>query len=97
MGHPEACFAQKCKLVAISLQKYADKRTRDKGGHTMNRPAWSRLMEDVKARRVGTVIVKDMSRVGRNYLDRSEPPPVPQRAAYCRQRSQTEGFHTPPY
>ena len=38
-------------------------------GASFHRPAWSRLMEDVKARRVGTVIVKDMSRVGRNYLE----------------------------
>lgn len=38
-------------------------------GASFQRPAWNQLMEDIKARKVGTVIVKDMSRVGRNYLE----------------------------
>lgn len=38
-------------------------------GASFHRPAWNRLMEDIKSRKVGTVIVKDMSRVGRNYLE----------------------------
>ena len=38
-------------------------------GASFQRPAWNQLMEDIKDRRIGTVIVKDMSRVGRNYLE----------------------------
>ena len=38
-------------------------------GSSFNRPAWKRLMEDVEAGKVGTIIAKDMSRIGRNYLE----------------------------
>lgn len=37
-------------------------------GTTFERPAWKRLMEQVDNRNVGTIIVKDMSRLGRDYL-----------------------------
>ena len=59
------------------LQKYADdngfKNTVvfvDDGysGTTFNRPDWSRLMEYVTRNEVSTIIVKDMSRLGRDYL-----------------------------
>ena len=59
------------------LQKYAD----DNGftntsffvddgysGTTFDRPDWQRLMEQVDEGKVGTIIVKDMSRLGRDYL-----------------------------
>lgn len=59
------------------LQKYAD----DNGfrntflfvddgysGTTFDRPNWNRLMGLVDEGRVGTIIVKDMSRLGRDYL-----------------------------
>ncbi len=59
------------------LQKYAD----DNGfrnislfvddgvsGTTFDRPGWNRLMELVDEGRIGTIIVKDMSRLGRDYL-----------------------------
>ena len=59
------------------LQKYAD----DGGftntaffvddgysGTTFDRPDWNRLMELVDSGKVGTIIVKDMSRLGRDYL-----------------------------
>ena len=35
---------------------------------TNHRPNWKRLIEDVEQGKIGTVIVKDMSRVGRDYL-----------------------------
>ena len=41
-------------------------------GHTggdFNRPGWKQLMADVEAGKVATVLVKDMSRVGRNYIE----------------------------
>ena len=37
-------------------------------GTTFNRPDWQRLMEYVNRDEVGTIIVKDMSRLGRDYL-----------------------------
>ena len=37
-------------------------------GTTFERPDWQRLMEQVDEGRVGTIIVKDMSRLGRDYL-----------------------------
>jgi len=37
-------------------------------GTNFNRPDFKRMMEDVKANRVNVIIVKDLSRFGRNYL-----------------------------
>lgn len=37
-------------------------------GGNFDRPGWKRLIAEVEAGNVGTVIVKDMSRVGRDYL-----------------------------
>ncbi len=37
-------------------------------GTTFDRPDWNRLMELVDSGKVGTIIVKDMSRLGRDYL-----------------------------
>ena len=37
-------------------------------GSTFARPSWERMIADIEAGKVSAVIVKDMSRVGRNYL-----------------------------
>lgn len=38
-------------------------------GKDFNRPGWKQLIADIEAGKVGAVIAKDMSRVGRNYLE----------------------------
>jgi len=38
-------------------------------GTTMNRPAFQRMMRDVEDRLINLVIVKDLSRLGRNYIE----------------------------
>lgn len=38
-------------------------------GTDFARPEWERLMEDVRERQINCVIVKDLSRFGRNYLE----------------------------
>ena len=38
-------------------------------GTNFNRPAFKRLLEDIKNKRINTVIVKDLSRFGRNFLE----------------------------
>lgn len=62
----------------ILLEQYADRNGlgqvvhyTDDGysGANFDRPAWKRMMEDVEAGKIGTILVKDMSRVGRNYLE----------------------------
>ncbi len=41
-------------------------------GSNFERPAFQEMMADVKARKVNCIIVKDLSRFGRNYLDAGE-------------------------
>lgn len=38
-------------------------------GANFQRPDWQRMMALVEEGKIGTVITKDMSRIGRNYLD----------------------------
>ena len=38
-------------------------------GTNQNRPAFQRMMVDVKQRYINTVLIKDLSRLGRNYLE----------------------------
>lgn len=40
-----------------------------KTGTDFNRPEWIRLMEDVKRKRISCIVVKDLSRFGRNYIE----------------------------
>lgn len=36
---------------------------------SFDRPDWKRLTADIEEGKIGCVIVKDMSRIGRNYLE----------------------------
>ena len=38
-------------------------------GANFNRPDWNRMIELVKDDKIGVIIAKDMSRIGRNYLE----------------------------
>lgn len=38
-------------------------------GANFNRPDWKRMIESVENDKVGVIIAKDMSRIGRNYLE----------------------------
>ena len=37
-------------------------------GGSFERPAWNQMLKDIELGRISTVLVKDMSRVGRDYL-----------------------------
>ena len=37
-------------------------------GGTFDRPDWKRLIADIEAGKVGVLLTKDMSRIGRDYL-----------------------------
>ena len=37
-------------------------------GGTFERPAWKKMLSDIEAGKVGIVLAKDMSRIGRDYL-----------------------------
>ena len=38
-------------------------------GTNFNRPGVRRLIEDAKAKRINVILVKDLSRFGRNYIE----------------------------
>ncbi len=58
-GHPE-------------LREYAVRVDDGWSGSTFERPSFQAMIEDVKAGRTDCIVVKDLSRFGRNYLDAGE-------------------------
>jgi len=54
------------------IQEYTVRADDGWSGSTFERPDFQRMMEDVKAGRTDCIIVKDLSRFGRNYLEAGE-------------------------
>lgn len=54
------------------LREYAIRVDDGFSGSTFERPGFQKMIEDVKAGRTDCIIVKDLSRFGRNYLDAGE-------------------------
>ena len=71
-GDSNSIINQKSYLEAYAAQQgYTDcVHYTDDGwsGGNFERPAWKKLIADIEAEKVGRVIVKDMSRAGRDYL-----------------------------
>ena len=72
LGDSNSIVNQKAMLESYAkqnnfsnLQHYTDDGF---SGGNFERPSWKRMVSDIQAGKVGTVIVKDMSRVGRDYL-----------------------------
>ena len=71
-GESNSIQNQKCILESYAkqngftnLQWYTDD---GYSGANFQRPGFQAMLADIEAGKVGTVIVKDMSRLGRNYL-----------------------------
>ena len=54
------------------LREYAVRVDDGWSGSTFERPNFKKMIEDVKAGRTNCIVVKDLSRFGRNYLDAGE-------------------------
>jgi DNA invertase Pin-like site-specific DNA recombinase len=61
-----AAFADRYNMVVSGV--YADNGA---SGLSLDRPAFARLLEDVKAGGVSTILVKDLSRLSRSFADSS--------------------------
>jgi len=57
-------YAQQHHL--INIKHYVDD---DESGRFFDRPAYSAMIEDVRNGKIGTIIIKDMTRWGRDYLE----------------------------
>lgn len=58
-------FAQRIEEIEIE-EVYVDN---GQTGTDFERPEWERLMEDIRQKKINCIIVKDLSRFGRNYLE----------------------------
>ncbi len=72
MGESNSISTQKEMLESYAkqngfsnIQHYTDD---GYSGGNFDRPAWKQMIADIDNGKVGAVIVKDMSRVGRDYL-----------------------------
>ena len=72
LGESNSILNQKKMLETYAEQNgytnYAHYTDDGYSGGNFDRPDWKRLIDDIQADKIGTVIAKDMSRVGRDYL-----------------------------
>lgn len=63
------------KIIEQYLSEHSELRLVDRyldngySGTSFERPQWERLIQDVKAGKINCIIVKDLSRLGRNYIE----------------------------
>lgn len=63
------------KIIEQYLSEHPELKLADRyldngySGVSFERPQWERLMQDVKAGKINCIIVKDLSRLGRNYIE----------------------------
>ena len=73
LGESNSILNQKKMLETYAEQNgytnYAHYTDDGYSGGSFERPDWKRLIADIEAGKIGTVITKDMSRIGRNYLE----------------------------
>ena len=50
----------------VNIRHYTDD---GYSGGSFDRPGWKKMIQDIEEGRISTVIAKDMSRIGRNYLE----------------------------
>ena len=61
--------SRNCKQSAKLFSPYLTAADDGYSGTNFDRPDWKRLTADIEEGKIGCVIVKDMSRIGRNYLE----------------------------
>ena len=75
MKHESNSIANQRKLVRAYLQKHPNihlvEEAQDDGytGTNYDRPGFKRVLEAIQSKRVNCVIVKDLSRLGREYIE----------------------------
>lgn len=57
------------KILSSIMNTYVDN---GRKGTTFERPEFNRMMEDIKAGKINCIVVKDLSRFGRDYLEAGE-------------------------
>lgn len=57
------------KKLQLFLRPYLTLSDDGYSGTNFNRPGVKRLIEDAKAKRINVILVKDLSRFGRNYIE----------------------------
>lgn len=58
-------YIKGCSYLSLS-EVYSDN---GKTGTVFDRPAWNHLMEDVKSGKIAAIVVRDLSRFGRDYIE----------------------------
>lgn len=62
-------FLEKTEEKLIYIDEYVDDGV---SGSTFDRPSWKRLIADIDSGKVNTIITKDLSRMGRDYISMGE-------------------------